>query len=155
MRTLLLAALAFVALAATPAFAAADPVEGDWMIDDSARVHFAPCPDHADRLCGTLAWLKDPYDNAGHPSRDTKNPNPALRSRPMLGLPFITDLKRADTGRWVAGKVYDADTGVTYTAKTHIHADGTLKFEGCVLMFCGARVWHRPDTAARASLPAP
>lgn len=142
-------ALATAMLAAGPAFAA-DPAEGDWMIDDSARVHVAPCPEHADRLCGTLAWLKDPYDNNGGPSRDTKNPNPALRNRTMLGLPFIYDLKRVDTGRWTGGKVYDPDSGRTYSAKMHTHADGTLKFEGCVMVFCGARTWHRPQTASRS-----
>ena len=138
---------AALALAAGPAFAA-DPAEGDWMIDDGARVHIAPCPEQADRLCGTLAWLKDPYDNAGNPSRDTKNPNPALRSRPMLGLPFIYGLKRVAAGRWTGGKVYDPDSGATYSAKMHTHADGTIKFEGCLLVFCGARTWHRPEQAS-------
>ena len=147
----LLAAGAAIALAAGPALAAADPAEGDWMIDDSARVHFAPCPAHADRLCGTLAWLKDPNGSDGQVSRDSKNPNPALRSRTILGLPFITDLKRVDAGHWAGGKVYDSDNGTTYTAKMHTHADGTLKFEGCVLVFCGSRIWHRPETASLAS----
>ena len=151
MRTTLLAAwAAALALTSGPALAA-DPAEGDWMIDDSARVHFAPCADHPDRLCGTLAWLKDPNDDAGHLSRDTKNSNPALRSRTILGMPFITELKRADTGRWVGGKVYNSDNGMTYSAKMHTHADGTLKFEGCVLVFCGARTWHRAETASLAS----
>jgi uncharacterized protein (DUF2147 family) len=143
-----LAALAAaLMMAAGPAFAA-DPAEGDWMIDDSARVHIAPCPDHSDRLCGTLAWLKDPNDDAGRPSRDTKNPNPALRSRTILGLPFIVGLKRVDTGHWSGGTVYNPDSGATYGAKMHIHADGALKFEGCLLVFCGARTWHRPQTAS-------
>jgi uncharacterized protein (DUF2147 family) len=149
MRKALLAAGAAFALLAGPAFAA-DPAEGDWMIDDSARVHVAPCPGRADRLCGTLAWLKDPNGSDGQLSRDTKNPNPALRSRTILGLPFIYDLKRVDTGRWAGGKIYNPDNGTTYSAKMHTHADGTLKFEGCVLVFCGARTWHRPETASLA-----
>jgi uncharacterized protein (DUF2147 family) len=151
MRRVLVAALAALAFAAGPAFAGADPAEGDWMIDDSARVHFAPCLAHADRLCGTLAWLKDPNGDDGHLSRDSKNPDPALRSRTILGLSFITDLKRVDSGRWAGGKVYDSDNGMTYAARMHTHADGTLKFEGCLLVFCGARTWHRPETASLAS----
>jgi uncharacterized protein (DUF2147 family) len=147
MRKVLVAAWAALAFAAGPAFAA-DPAEGDWMIDDSARVHFAPCPGHADRLCGTLAWLKDPNGDDGRLSRDSKNPDPALRTRTILGLPFITDLKRVENGHWAGGKVYNTDNGVTYAAKMHTHADGTLKFEGCVLVFCGARTWHRPQTAS-------
>ena len=143
-----LAALAAALMvAAGPAFAA-DPAEGDWMIDDAARVHFAPCPAHADRLCGTLAWLKDPYDDQGALSRDKRNPDPALRSRTLLGLPFITDLKRVAPGRWAGGKVYDSDSGMTYAAKMHTHAEGSLKLEGCLLVFCGARSWERPQTAA-------
>jgi len=151
MRARLLAACAAAMALTSGAAFAADPAEGDWMIDDSARVHFAPCPAHADRLCGTLSWLKDPSDDAGHLSRDTKNPNPALRNRTILGMPFITDLKRVATGHWTGGKVYNSDNGMTYTAKMHTHDDGTLKFEGCVLVFCGARTWHRPETAALAS----
>jgi uncharacterized protein (DUF2147 family) len=150
MRKALLAAAAAFAVMAGPAIAA-DPAEGDWVIDDGAWAHLAPCPERPDRLCGTLAWLKDPYDNAGRPSRDTKNPNPALRSRTMLGLPFIYDLKRVEPGRWTGGKVYDPDSGRTYAAKMHTHSDGTLKFEGCVMVFCGARTWHRPETAALAA----
>jgi uncharacterized protein (DUF2147 family) len=150
MRKALLAAGAAFVLTAGPALAS-DPAEGDWMIDDSARVHFAPCPAHADRLCGTLAWLRDPNGDDGRLSRDNKNPDPALRSRTILGLPFITDLKRVDSGRWAGGKVYDSDNGVTYAAKMHTHADGTLKFEGCVLVLCGARTWRRPETASLGS----
>jgi uncharacterized protein (DUF2147 family) len=151
MRTRLLAAACAALALASGAARAADPAEGDWMIDEGARVHFAPCPAHADRLCGVLAWLKDPNGDDGHLSRDTKNPNPALRDRTILGMAFITDLKRLDSGRWAGGHVYDSDNGVTYAAKMHTHADGTLKFEGCVLVFCGARTWHRPETAALAS----
>jgi uncharacterized protein (DUF2147 family) len=150
-----LAALAAATMLAAGPALAADPAEGDWMIDDSARVHVAPCPEHSDRLCGTLAWLKDPYDDKGGLSRDTKNPNPALRNRTLLGLPFIRDLKRVETGRWAGGKIYNPDNGMTYGAGMHTHADGTLKFEGCILVFCGARTWRRPETAARASSPAP
>jgi uncharacterized protein (DUF2147 family) len=141
-----------LALAAGPAFAG-DPAEGDWMIDDSARVHIAPCPGRAERLCGVLAWLKDPNDDRGGPSRDLKNPDPALRSRTILGLPFITDLKREANGRWAGGKVYNPGNGTTYGAKLHTHADGTLKFEGCLLVFCGARTWHRPEQASLGAQP--
>ena len=78
MRSLLLAAA--LTLVAAPAFAA-DPVEGEWLIQDkSGKVRIAPCPGRPDRMCGTTSLVKDPTKVL-----DAKNPDPALRTRPLLG----------------------------------------------------------------------
>lgn len=143
MRMLLIAAGALT-LAATsaPAFAA-DPVEGDWLVQGgSARVHIAPCAAKPDRLCGVFTWLKS--DKPGKPVLDTENPNPALRSRPLTGSIFIRDFRRVDTGRWTGGKIYSPEEGKTYDSKMRINGDGTLKLEGCVLVICQAQTWTRP-----------
>lgn len=126
-----------LSLAAAPAFAA-DPVEGEWLTQaGTAKVRIAPCAGKAERMCGTVVWLK----NAG--VKDTKNPDPGLRDRPILGVNLIRDFKPAGPGRWTGGKIYDPESGKTYDSKISANANGTLKVEGCVLMICQAQAWRR------------
>jgi len=41
-------------------------------------------------ICGIIVSLREPIDPAtGRPQVDNKNPNPALRSRPIVGLPLF------------------------------------------------------------------
>src|SRR4051812_17708512 len=98
------AAAAALACAATPAFAA-DPAEGDWMAGPTTKVHISPCPAQTERLCGVISWLKNPNGKSGKPAVDANNPDPALQSRPILGMTFIRDFKRAEPGRWTGGKI--------------------------------------------------
>ena len=135
-------ALTALALVAGPALAA-DPVEGDWMPDSGSKVHVSPCPAHADQMCGVISWLKNANDKAGQPARDTANPDPALRARTLLGLPFVRDFHRIGPGRWTGGKIYDPKSGKTYNSKMQIGPDGALKVAGCVLMFCQSQSWRR------------
>ena len=143
MRTLLVAAAAFGLVATSaPAFAA-DPVEGDWVVQGgSARVRIAPCAARPDRLCGVFTWLKS--DKPGQPVFDKENPDPKLRARPLNGSTFIRDFRRAETGRWTGGKIYSPEEGKTYDSKMRILPDGALKLEGCVLVICQAQTWRRP-----------
>jgi uncharacterized protein (DUF2147 family) len=140
MRSLLLGAA--LALAATPALAA-DPVEGDWLVQGgSAKVRIAPCAGKPDRLCGVFTWLKS--EKPGQVVRDAENPDPALRSRPLVGSIFIRDFRRVEAGRWTGGKIYSPEEGKTYDSKMRINPDGTLKLEGCVLVICQKQTWRRP-----------
>ncbi len=127
-------------LAAAPALAA-DPVEGDWLTQTgTGKVRIAPCPGKADRLCGSIFWLKNAADQK---STDVRNPDAALRSRPILGLPMLHGFKAAGPGRWTGGKIYDPQTGKTYDSKLSINPNGTLKVEGCVAVICQAQTWKR------------
>lgn len=141
--SVVLAGAAALTLAATPAFAA-DPVEGDWMANPTTKVHISPCPSQKDRLCGVIAWLKNPNGQSGKPAVDANNPDPALQSRPILGMTFIRDFRRAEPGRWTGGKIYDPNSGKTYDSKMRMNPDGTLKLEGCVVVICQAQTWRRP-----------
>ena len=127
----------FSALAST-AFAAAP--EGTWTTADGlAQVRVAPC---GARLCGVIVWLKRPLDKlSGQPRTDGFNPDPALRGRPMLGLPVIRGFAPASPGRWTGGRIYDPDSGRTYESRMTLEANGDLKVEGCFLIFCKAQIW--------------
>lgn len=127
------------ALVATPAFAA-DPVEGEWLTQGgSGKVRIAPCAGNPDRLCGVITWLR----GADAKALDTNNPEPRLRSRPLIGLAMIHGFKRAAPGRWTGGKIYDPGGGKTYDSKISINPNGTLKVEGCILVVCQAQTWRR------------
>ena len=141
MRRLILAAV-LLSLAAGPALAA-DPAEGVWLVKKKdAKVRVAPCRDDAGLLCGEIVWLRDPQDpDDGKPKRDTHNPDPALRQRPLLGLAIIRDFHAAGPGRWKDGTIYDPHTGKTYASKMQVAPDGALRVDGCVLMFCQAQTW--------------
>lgn len=136
MRPILLAA-ALSCLAAAPAFAA-DPVEGEWLTQaGTAQVKIAPCASNAQRMCGTVVWLK----NAG--VKDANNPDAKLRDRPIVGMNLIRDFKFSAPGKWTGGKIYDPESGKTYDSKISADANGTLKVEGCVLVVCQAQTWKR------------
>ena len=135
MQRLILAAT--LALAAGPALAA-DPVEGEWLPPGaSAKVRIAPCAARPDRMCGLVSWLKTAD------AKDASNPDPALRSRPIVGIPMIRDFKPAGAGSWTGGKIYDPGSGKTYDSRMRINPDGTLRVEGCVLVVCQAQTWKR------------
>jgi len=132
--SILLAAFAL----AGAAHAAPDPAEGEWLPPGGkAKVRVAPCQAHPDRLCGTIVWLKTP-------ALDAHNPNPKLRSRPIVGMPFLSGFHRDGPGRWSGGTIYDPEGGKTYDSKFQVAPNGTLKLDGCVLMFCQTQVWKRP-----------
>jgi|KBSMisStaDraftv2_1062788.scaffolds.fasta_scaffold37827_3 uncharacterized protein (DUF2147 family) len=125
-------------LAAAPAFAA-DPVEGEWLVQDKGgKVRIAPCPGKPGRMCGATSWVKDPTKVL-----DVKNPDAALRTKPLMGQQVMRDFKQSAPGRWTGGKIYDPKTGKTYDSKMAAAANGSLKVDGCILMICQSQTWTR------------
>jgi uncharacterized protein (DUF2147 family) len=134
-----------LALAAThPARAQGDPTFGDWLTEaKDGKVRVGPCAADATHACGTLTWAKPPPDAPPGPLHDARNPDAALRSRPLIGALIISDFRREAPGHWAGGKIYDPASGKTYKSKMSLAPDGTLKVSGCVLMFCQAQTWTR------------
>ena len=125
-------ALAMV-LAAPPALAA--EANGIWARPGgSSRIQIAPC---GGALCGTLVWLREPRN-------DTNNPDPARRSRPLLGSQTVFGMVADGGGRW-KGKVYNAEDGKTYSGVMTLVGNTGLKLEGCVLggLICKGETWQR------------
>src|SRR5713226_8867455 len=87
---------------------AAQPT-GVWMTQaGDARVKVSKC---GGGICGVIVGLKEPIDPAtGKPAVDDKNPNPALKRRPMIGLPLFSGMQAAAPGKW-SGQIYNADDG--------------------------------------------
>lgn len=77
--------------------------------------------------------------------KDTKNPNPNLRNRNVIGSDFMTGFKY-DDGEYVDGKIYDPTSGKTYDCKMWL--DGNkLKVRG----FLGFSAFGRTETFTRVS----
>ena len=60
--------------------------------------------------CGQIAGLRDPLDN-GQPRLDEKNPDKALRDRPVMGLQIISDLSYEGKHKWWGGTMYAPQRG--------------------------------------------
>jgi uncharacterized protein (DUF2147 family) len=129
-----LAVPASLLLAAPARQVAPDPV-GLWFTEGHrSAIRFAPCGagwcGHIDRVL-----IPDP----GAPAHDVKNPDPRLRTRPILGLRLL-DLPRAQADGW-RGTVYDPRSGRTYTATVRRTGADLLEVKGCLMMFCQTQSW--------------
>ncbi len=114
---------------------AAQPVTGRWAtVDGKAIVQIAPCGQH---LCGKIEKIVKP--TPGRPQTDIKNPDPALRSKPLVGLALLSGFK--DDGDLWRGTIYDPEGGKSYTSKVSRNSDGTLKVQGCIAFFCKTQTW--------------
>lgn len=141
-RTRRLAAFAILALAFAGAPASAAPVpEGVWtMPKGKATVRIAAC---GETLCATLVALRKPNDKQGRPKTDKRNPDPAKRDRPVVGLSLLSGM--VPDGEGWAGRFYNPDDGETYAGTLAPAPDGTLRLKGCVLggLICKTQVLTR------------
>lgn len=132
MRLILLAFAA--AVAASPALAAT-PIAGRYLTQDGAGiVTVGPC---GNSVCGRLTTIL--RKRPGAADHDVNNSDPALRSRPILGMPILSQF--TDGGKDWRGKIYDPRNGKTYKSIVSKNADGTLAVKGCIAFFCQTQTW--------------
>ena len=135
-------AIIATALAAPAAQAQGAPEPfGVWQTQaGDARVKISKC---GGGICGHIVWLREPMDTAtGQPATDSKNPNPALAKRSMIGLPLFSGMQPAGPNKW-SGQIYNADDGNTYASSVTVMSAETLRVEGCVGALCGGETWSR------------
>lgn len=131
--------VAILAVLVSTAPAVAHEPVGVWLTEKGdARVKVTKC---GNGICGVIVWLKDPIDRTtGRPQIDDKNPNPALRSRPVMGLSLFVGMHPSAPGKW-SGQIYNADDGGTYVGHVTFAGGNTLRVEGCVGVICGGETW--------------
>jgi uncharacterized protein (DUF2147 family) len=135
--------LLFTLFLASSAGAQSPTPVGVWLHENARiQLEIAPC---GDRLCGKLAWFRWPNDVHGLPLVDFKNPDPALRTRPLLGLTVLSGLHPADDGTWEDGVIYNPDDGATYHALMSVRDEGTLRIRAYVVipLFGKTQTWTR------------
>lgn len=134
MKTSFITALAVAALVATPALAG-DPT-GVWMrASGTSKIRIDNC---GSALCGTVVWEKSPR-------KDTFNPDPAKRDRPVTGVRILLGMQPSGTPDQWKGEVYNAEDGKTYTGYITLQGSNSLKLQGCVLggLICKSDTWSR------------
>ena len=151
MRKLVLVALLGV-LAAT-ASAQSPSVMGTWLTASGvAQVRIGPCPDPATgAICGTVVGLINPQGPDGKAvapdmATDYRNPDPALRTRKVIGMPLIWGFKKtSDPNAFEDGHIYNGENGKTYNANISLQPDGKLRLRGYVgtPMFGETQLWTR------------
>lgn len=129
--------LTIALMIAAPPVTAASPVTGKWVTaGKDSVVEIAPC---GQKLCGKVAKLLRPAE--GGPPTDRNNPNPVLKSRPLIGLPILSDFVEAGA-QW-SGTIYDPRNGKSYRSNVARNPDGTLKVQGCIAFFCQTQIWTK------------
>ncbi|MBE7199317.1 MAG: DUF2147 domain-containing protein [Parafilimonas terrae] len=135
MRSRLVQLTALVTLAvgavSRPAWAA-DPA-GLWLTETgSSRIRIAPC---GSGYCGTIV-------SAPGKALDAKNPDPAMRTRSVVGVQIL-DARQQD-GSGYSGSLYNPNDGKTYSGSMRLTGPNTLEVSGCVMsVFCKRQNWTR------------
>ncbi len=132
--------LAVLGLLATTGYALADDPSGTWRLDNGkVTVKVRQC---GEQVCANIVALKEPSYKDGTPKIDRHNKNPSLRSRPLMGLSVLSNMKSTGENKW-AGNIYNADDGRTYTA-TMTLSGSTMKLKGCVAgIFCKTNTFKK------------
>lgn len=111
---------------------AADPA-GLWLTETgSSRIRIAPC---GSGFCGTIV-------SAPGKGLDAKNPDPALRSRSVVGVQIL-DARQPD-GSGFSGSLYNPNDGKTYSGSLRLTGPNSVEVSGCVMsVFCKRQTWTR------------
>jgi len=141
MRTLINVVALFVL--AWPATASADvpDVNGTWLSGDgdgliAVRVE-------GTRISATILGSRN--DQVDRPKTDVNNPDPMLRSRPLIGLELFDGFRYEGAGEWAGGTIYDPNNGKTYSCKLKLIGPDTLNVRG----FIGISLIGRSETWKR------
>ena len=120
----------------------ADAILGTW-VNPNGQDHILIYK-KGNKYFGKLDWIKFPNDEQGKPKTDKENPDPALRSRPDLGLELLKDFTFNGDNVWDDGTIYDPKNGKTYSCKMTLEGN-SLRIRGYVVfsLFGRTEVWTR------------
>jgi uncharacterized protein (DUF2147 family) len=116
-----------------------DEILGIWKTEKKdAMIEVTRC---GENICGDVVWIQE--DGS---AKDTKNPDPGMRGRPILGLRIMSDFKYAGQNRW-KGHLYDPDNGKTYKGEIRLSGHDRLSLRGYVgtPVFGRTSVWTRAE----------
>jgi uncharacterized protein (DUF2147 family) len=117
------AAVLVVVSVASSMVAHASTPEGRWYAEGgAAQVEIARC---GRAICGTVVWLRSPFDENGCILRDRQNADVKLRDRPIEGLELFRGLEQSpeDQDVWTGGTIYDPTSGRTYSCRLTVDGD--------------------------------
>lgn len=96
---------------------------------------------------GKVVWLENPNEKDGSgPDLDNKNPDPALRSVPIMGLRVLKGFSYEGKKKFKGGTAYDPNNGKTYCGKITILDEDHIDMRGHL---CGFGILGRTETWIR------
>ncbi|WP_034691170.1 DUF2147 domain-containing protein [Kaistella palustris] len=109
----------------------ADDILGSWMaVDHSVAVKVYKVNDE---YRAKVIWFDEKL-GSGKPMNsryDSGNPNPALRSRKIIGMEILEGLEyKPETHSWEHGIIYDASSGRHWDSSVKFGKDGLLNVRG-------------------------
>jgi uncharacterized protein (DUF2147 family) len=131
-----------IAFSITASAQNADAILGTW-VNPNGQDHILIYK-RGNKYFGKLDWIKFPNDEQGKPKTDKENPEPALRSRPDLGLELLKDFTYDGDNVYDDGTIYDPKNGKTYSCKMTLEGSA-LKIRGYIgiSLFGRTEVWTR------------
>jgi uncharacterized protein (DUF2147 family) len=131
-------ALAFSILAslalAFPALAQGQEPTGTYLSESGdTRVRIARC---GSAYCGTIVAVRGE-------TKDVNNPDPALKTRNLVGVRMISDIRPSGDG--FEGSLYNYKDGKTYSGRMSFRSGNAMQLSGCVLggLICRTQTWTR------------
>lgn len=149
MRIRLLLLLLLPLLPAWPA-ADADSILGVWNSPSDVGAAHIEVYKEGSKYLGKIVWLERPVfsekdPEAGKPKVDRRNPDPKLKTRPVMGLVILNGMQYAGGSEWKSGTIYAPDKGKTYKCQARLGPDGVLHLRGYIgfSLFGETRDWTR------------
>lgn len=123
----------------------AKDVLGEWYTEEEkAKVKIYQCESG---YCGKIVWLDEPNNPDGTAKLDLENPDESLRSRKIIGTNILTGLEYEGEGEYENGKIYDPESGKTYSCLMELEDADTLEVRGFIgISLVGrSQTWTRVD----------
>ena len=79
----------------------AQDVIGKWKLSDGTAI--VEVYQQGDVYNGKIVWLKNPTEADGTPAVDNNNPDESLRSRQLIGLNMLSNLKTKSATEYTGG----------------------------------------------------
>ncbi len=117
-----------------PAGAQSQDPSGTYLSETGeTRVRIAKC---GSAYCGTITAVQGE-------AKDVHNPDPAKRSRNLVGVQMISNIM--PTGEGFAGELYNYKDGKVYSGKMSFKGGNAMQLSGCVLggLVCRSQTWTK------------
>ena len=83
------------------------------------------------KFFGKIIWYTDTGGKPMDYGTDKRNPEPALRSRKILGMSVLYDMVyKPNTNSWEDGMIYESKNGREWNASVYIDKNGLLRVKG-------------------------
>ena len=120
-----------------------DKIMGKWYIKNNEGV--VEIYKSGDKYYGKIVWVKIANDAYGYERKDVKNPDPALRNRPLLGTLTLIELNYVPSENHWHGNFYSPRNGQSANVIITLNDPNTMTVMGYVgsTFFSKTEIWRR------------